>query len=272
MTNKQAQFLDTRDGYRLAYEIAGEGLPLVLIHGWTFDRTMWEQQVPELSQHFKTVIYDRRGFGESNGKPEIRKELDDLNDLLDHLDMDRACILGMSQGGRIALRYTIIHPERVQAVILQGVSLDGYAPASRLEDRIPLDHYSSLTKQGKIKTVREEWMKHPLMHIPTPNSSVKKQVRKIICRYSGEDLTDDLTEQMAFQINISERLHQISIPTLLIEGRDEISALKDVANKLQQDIKGSKKIIIDGGGHLISFIEPEKYNLAVIDFLKKNQA
>lgn len=264
---KKVQSLTTRDGCCLAYEIAGEGPPLVLIHGWTFDRTMWASQIPELSQHYTTITYDRRGCGESECTPDLRKELDDLNDLLDHLAFESTFILGMSQGGRLVLRYSIIHPERVKAIILQGASLDGYMPESNPEDQIPLNHYSMLVKKGLIETVRNEWLKHPMMQIPTSNLAVKKQIQEILNRYSGEDLKENITEQMAFPVNIAENLQKITIPTLIIEGKEEIALLKEVANKLLEGIQGSKKIVITGGGHLINFIKPEKYNQAVIEFI-----
>jgi pimeloyl-ACP methyl ester carboxylesterase len=151
---------------------------------------------------------------------------------------------------------------------LQCSHLDGYVPKANEKDQVPLTHYSNLAKQGQIDTVRDEWMNHPLMHIPTSNLALKKQVREIINCYSGEDLTDDMTERMAYPINISENLQQITIPTLIIEGSEETAMLKDVANKLHDSIYGSKKIVITGGGHLINLIEPEKYNRAVIDFLQ----
>ena len=106
------------------------------------------------------------------------------------------------------------------------------------------------------------------MHIPASNLSAKKQVREIINRYSGENLAADIIEQFAFPINIAESLNKITMPTLIIEGSEETSWLKDIANKLQEGIQASKKIVITGGGHLINLIAPEKYNQAVIDFLK----
>ncbi len=266
---KNVQSLCTRDGCRLAYEITGEGLPLVLIHGWTFDRNIWSSQVFEFSQHYKTIIYDRRGYGESDGKLDLRKDLDDLTDLLDHLAIDSACIHGMSQGGRVALRYAITQPAKVKALILQCAALDGYVVPKAYEGgQIPLAHYSTLAKQGDIEAVRDGWMNHQLMKIPTSRSSLKKQVKKIVDRYSGDDLAENITESMAFPINIAENLQKITIPTLIIEGTEETAMTIDVANKLHEEIQGSKKTVITGNGHLINLIEPEKYNQAVIDFLQ----
>lgn len=263
-------YLETRDGCRLAYEVKGDGSPLVLIHGWTFDRNIWSAQVPAFSNHFKTILYDRRGYGKSGGNIELHKDLDDLDDLLNHLDIDCTCIAGMSQGGRVTLRYAVTRPEKVKAMILQCAPLDGYMPEKDYENNhIPLNHYSILAAKGDIKAVRNAWMNHQLMKIPANKSQVEKQVREIVNRYSGNDLTNNIMEQMEFPVNIAENLDQIKIPTLIIQGDEETPMIIDVANKLFEGIHGSKKILIKGNGHLINLIEPEQYNKAVIDFLQE---
>ena len=263
------QYLETRDGCRLAYEISGDGFPLVLIHGWTFDRNIWSAQVPDFSHHFKTIIYDRRGYGKSGGKIELHKDLDDLDDLFIHLALDNACIAGMSQGGRVTLRYAITRPEKVKAMVLQCAPLDGYIPAKGFEeDHIPLKQYSKLAHRGDIDAVRNAWMNHQLMKIPAGRSSIEKHVREIVDRYSGEDLTDNVMEQLEFPVNIAENLARIKIPTLIIKGDEETPMIIDVANKLHEGIQGSKRVLIKGNGHLINLIEPEKYNNTVIKFLE----
>lgn len=263
------QYLETKDGCRIAYEISGDGLPLLLIHGWTFDRTIWCSQVSEFNRYFKTIIYDRRGYGESDGKIDLRKDPDDIDDLLNHLAIDSASLLGMSQGGRVALRYTITRPERVRALILQCSPLDGYVPSKIYEkDQIPLNQYSDIAKQGRIDTVRDKWMNHPLMLIPASRKSVKNYVREIVNRYTGEDLAGNIMELMAFPINIAEKLQQITVPTLIIRGDEETPLAIDIANKINEGIQGSKKVVIKGNGHLINLIEPEKYNRTIIDFLQ----
>ena len=263
------QYLETRDGCRLAYEISGDGFPLVLIHGWTFDRNIWSAQLPAFSKYFKTILYDRRGYGKSGGKIDLGKDLDDLDDLLNHLAINCTCIVGMSQGGRVTLRYAITRPGKVKAMVLQCAPLDGYIPAKGYEDdHIPLNYYSKLASQGNIEAVRNAWMDHQLMKIPTDKPSVEKHIREIVNRYSGDDLTNSIMEQMEFPVNIAENLDQIKIPTLIIQGDEETLMIIDVANKLFEGIQASKKILIKGNGHLINLIEPGQYNKAVIEFLQ----
>jgi pimeloyl-ACP methyl ester carboxylesterase len=105
----------TINGERLYYEVAGEGTPLVLIHGWSLNLRMWDQQVSALSRRFRVIRYDRRGFGKSSGSEDVSWDAADLDALLDHLGITKTHILGMSQGARAALRFTLSHPDRVSA-------------------------------------------------------------------------------------------------------------------------------------------------------------
>jgi len=112
----------------LIAEVTGRGRPVILIHGWAVDRRMWALQVPALKRRFKVITFDRRGFGQSTCPAGLEQELDDLDALLDHFKLDQAALVGMSQGGRLAMRYAATRPNRVTALVLQGAPLDGLSP------------------------------------------------------------------------------------------------------------------------------------------------
>jgi len=107
-------------GGALVGDSGGTGPPLILIHGWALDRRMWGAQRLALRRHFTTMSYDRRGFGESTCAVDAGKELDDLDRLIGVLKLGRTALLGMSQGGRVALRYALAHPDNISALVLQG--------------------------------------------------------------------------------------------------------------------------------------------------------
>ena len=94
------------NGTRLYYEAAGAGHPVVLLHGFTFDTTMWDDQFLPLAQHFRVIRYDMRGFGRSDlPGAESYSHVDDLKALLDHLGISQAHLVGLSKGGAIALDF-----------------------------------------------------------------------------------------------------------------------------------------------------------------------
>src|SRR5262245_57108437 len=114
----QSGFADI-PGARLHYEVAGSGEPLVLIHGFTLDMRMWDDQFASLARHFQVVRYDLRGFGKSSmPTTEPYTHADDLKALLDCLNIERAHVLGLSMGGSIAINFALNYPAMVDRLVL----------------------------------------------------------------------------------------------------------------------------------------------------------
>src|SRR5690242_3499477 len=98
-------FVQARTGAgELAVEVAGRGNPVVLVHGWGVDRRMWAHQAAAFRRHFTTITYDRRGCGQSTAPADHALELEDIDAILDELKLKTAGLVGMSQGGRVAMR------------------------------------------------------------------------------------------------------------------------------------------------------------------------
>src|SRR5688500_13479244 len=113
---------------RLVYETAGAGPPVVLIHGFTLDHRMWDDQMPAFAERHRVVRYDLRGFGAS--APFVPDEpythADDLRALMTHLGIGRAAVVGLSMGGWAALEFVLTYPESVSALVLVDSALRGY--------------------------------------------------------------------------------------------------------------------------------------------------
>ncbi|MFQ5658990.1 MAG: alpha/beta fold hydrolase [Gammaproteobacteria bacterium] len=258
-----------KDGHIIHADVRGTGEPLILLHGWTLDRRMWLYQLPALSQHFKVVSFDRRGFGATASKPSMDRELSDLDDILEQLEIDSAAVLGMSQGGRITVRYALTRPEKLNTMILHAPALDGFSPPAEQPDHIPMEYYSELVRAGDIEQFRQEWLKHPLMQIPTGHAAVKQKIMEILNDYPARDLAGDMEEQTGIGIDAVHRLDQINMPTLIIIGAEETPWFALTAEKFSNEIPGAKKAVIPGGGHMINMLEPEAYNNTIIQFLQQ---
>jgi pimeloyl-ACP methyl ester carboxylesterase len=112
------------NGTRLYYETAGTGEPVVLVHAFTLDTRMWDDQFEVLARSFRVIRYDARGFGKSPPpKPgEAYSNADDLAALLDTLDARKAHVVGLSMGGRFALDYAVTYPDGLRSlVVIDGV-------------------------------------------------------------------------------------------------------------------------------------------------------
>ena len=110
-------FVDV-DGGKLYYETDGDGPAVVLIHAGFLDGRMWDSQFRSYSKTYKTIRYDVRGYGRSSVAKEKFSDHNDLRALLTHLNVARATIIGVSNGGRIALDFTVEYPERIQSLAL----------------------------------------------------------------------------------------------------------------------------------------------------------
>src|SRR6185295_1167159 len=100
---------------------------LVLVHAFSLDTRMWDDQVEAFAERYMVVRYDLRGFGRSAPGSERYSHASDLKALLDHLGLDRVALLGLSMGGGAVINFTIAYPEMVRALITVDSSLGGFA-------------------------------------------------------------------------------------------------------------------------------------------------
>src|SRR4026207_822680 len=114
------------NGTRLYYEVQGAGRPVVLVHGGVRGGGVWDDQVPVLAKKYRVIRYDVRGFGRSAEPVGPYLAADDLVALRDHLRIPRATLGGRSLGGRISIDFALLHPERVEALVLLAPGLSGF--------------------------------------------------------------------------------------------------------------------------------------------------
>src|SRR6266446_9842207 len=139
-------YLPVRGG-KLYYETAGEGPPLVLIHAGFLDSRMWDDQFQLFSKGARVIRYDVRGYGRSSRPSEEYSDAEDLFALLKHLNIESASILGVSNGGRIALDFVSVHPSLVNSLILVSPGIRGYKSSGPEEDR----EWEELDKKGDLQ-------------------------------------------------------------------------------------------------------------------------
>jgi len=138
-TATETGYLDVAGG-RLYYEVAGAGHPLVLLHADVADCRMWDEQFADFARQYRVVRLDKRGFGKTTTTATTFSYRQDVLDLLMHLGIERTAILGLSNGGGLALDFTLDHPERVDALIVVAGGIGGFdfdgADATEAERRL----------------------------------------------------------------------------------------------------------------------------------------
>ena len=260
--------IDVQDGKIFAVS-AGSGDALLMLHGWPLDHRMFDRQFDALSDQFRVVAIDRRGFGQSSAPPDMREELADIDRVIDELGLGAVHLLGVSQGGRLALRYAATRPNRVKSLILLGAVVDGVDVTEPDDEKIPVTEYASLAQDGRLSEVIERWSDHPMMRMPGGATAEKQLVDDMLEAYGGEDLLNFDASHYRFDGDILGALAVSRQHVLLLTGENETDARKLHARAIEERVPNSKEVIISGGGHLSNLTHAEPFNAAIRNFCRR---
>lgn len=258
----------------LAYEIHGQGLPLVLIAGLGYDRWMWHKMVPSLAEHFQVISFDNRGVGESDipaGPYTAQMLADDTAGLLQALGIEQAVIMGHSMGGFIAQALALSRPDLVHTLVLSATNFGGprHVPITPEAMAVLTDTTSDpLTRlrrgiliscapgfEQRQPKVVEEWLQYRAAH-PINLQGYQAQM--------GIGLAL-LAEAASFEL----RLPQIQTPTLILFGRHDKVVPPGNAALLARQIPGSQVVILPGAGHFYPLETPQAASQEVIEFVTR---
>jgi pimeloyl-ACP methyl ester carboxylesterase len=254
-------------GTRLFYEVAGTGPPLVLIHGFTLDSRMWDDQMDALTTRHQVIRYDLRGFGRS-AMPgeEPYTAAGDLKALLDYLGLEAAAILGLSLGGGVAADFAVTYPEAVRALVLVDATVGGWEWSSGWNER--LGAVWAAGRELGVETARERWLALPLFMAAREQPQVARRLRRIVSGYSGWHWVNDDPQQYLDPPAI-QRLGSITAPTLIIIGERDEPDFHGVAAALQRGIPHAEPVTIPGVGHMSNMEAVEQFNEIVLRFLER---
>ncbi len=239
------------EGGSLHVEEQGSGPAVILLHGWSLDARMWTRQFGRMTDKYRLIAPDRRGFGHSTAPPGLGLEIQDILDLMEQFQLDTCVLWGMSQGGRIAQRFAVDHSERLAGLILQSAPMDGIPPASGSE-AIPVEKFTSLVKAGNLAELRRQWLEHPIMRCSDePSPSV---LASMIASYDARDLNASGNPGTA-----CADLSTVDVPALVTVGARETNWLRSTAQTIAQGLAKSRLETIEGAGHFSNLTHPEIY-------------
>jgi pimeloyl-ACP methyl ester carboxylesterase len=215
------------------------------------------------------ISYDRRGFGRSDAPADLRLEVDDIRRILQRLELPTVHLLGMSQGGRIALRFAVTHERMLRSLILQGAVIDGLDVEEQWSDNVPISEYAALAKAGRVEEVKQRWQQHPMMRLAPGCESGSQLVADILGDYSGADLVNFAAERYGYPVDVLEALPSLAIPTMVITGKHETESRKRHGDEIQSRVNDCETVLLNDSGHLSNISEPGQYNDAVRRFCEK---
>ena len=268
------------NGIDLYYEEHGNGDPLLLIMGLAADSIAWMFQLPDFSQHYRTVVFDNRGVGRSSkpaGPYSIAQMAEDAAGLLDKTGIERAHVVGVSMGGMIAQELTLRHPERVRGLVLACT----YAkPDAGVDQQLASSLAAFGGSRGDNGEIQVDLSKvDPMMFfqqlLPTVFNAefIMTELPKLMQVFGGAlqygfSMEAILAQVMATQTHDTlERIGQIKAPTLVLVGDSDLLIPCSNSDTLATKIPGAKLVKIPGGSHGFNFETPEVFNKAVLEFL-----
>jgi len=242
----------------------GAGDPLVMLHGFSFDHRMWDDQVRALAPQYRVIRPDLRGFGRSPAGDEPYSHAADVAALLDHLKVDRAILVGLSLGGGAAINFAVQHPERVRALVVIDSSLGGF---SAPEIAAAQSRVVEVARTRGIAAARDAWLALPLFAPALANTSCADRVQSFIADYQGWHwLNADRGRPLAPPA--LQRLYTIRCPTLVMVGELDTPEFHAIADTLHARIPGSKRVVVAGAGHMANLEAPDAVNRSVLEFLQ----
>lgn len=255
---------------RIAYQVSGEGPPLVCCHAMGWDHTLWDYHRTIFSRSHRLITFDQRGSGDSDHPPFFEGDeclysvdtfCEDLCAVLDDLEIEEAQIMGYSMGAVSALRFSSKWPERVHRLVLVS------AMASRLPEEI-IERAriieGMLEREGLRKTY-EFYFSGPLFEGESSKNEFKKNIEHVIEKATPHGF------QGCFRVTIDrpsmlDELKNIQAPTLIIVGeRDKHYVIE--ADLLVSKIAEAKKFVVKNSGHALTVQSPDIFEREVLKFL-----
>lgn len=249
---------------------SGKGRPVVLLHGYPFDKSMWSAQLEAITAAgFRAVAPDLRGLGENKSSSEVATMDDMARDtaaLLDHLGVEQAFICGLSMGGYVAFEFMHLFPSRVRGLVLAGTR----APADNEQEKAGREQQvQTMLRAGMVPISIATLPKLLAPRTLAEKPDVVKRVRAMITRSDPKGAAA-AQRGMAARRDYTEDLSKIDEPTLVIVGReDSIRPVAD-AEFMHRGIRNSQLVVIEDAAHLTNMEQPAIFDGVLIEFLKSS--
>jgi pimeloyl-ACP methyl ester carboxylesterase len=268
-SNVATGFVETEGG-RLYYEATGGGPPVVLIHGFTLDRRMWDSEFRAFSGEFRVIRYDLRGHGRSSGASGRFNHVDDLAALCDALSLKKPHLIGLSLGGWIACDFSIVYPHRVARAVL----IDAYYPLAKeyaFDQRIR--RYVSVGQQRGLKEGLSQWLQDPLFQPAREHEPLRTTLDEIVLLGHGS-LGDGASfanpgKQGSPKGLTGKSPADIRCPVLCLVGKPDLPRFHAAAKYFADTIPQVSVVAVPDAGHMANMENPDFVLKQITAFLRQ---
>ena len=247
------------NGARLWYDEAGEGEAVLLLHGGLGDSGLWEPVVPLLAERFRTLRADLRFFGRSTGPAVPWSWQDDVVAVLDALRIERAALVGLSLGGRIALDVALAHPERLWAVVGVAPGLAGHDGAPYTEEQG--ERYDAAEAEGDLDAAMEVDFE-----VWAPLGADDRMRELWRATPDANPLPEGVEPLPPAGAATKERLEELAVPTLIVTAAHDPAGFREIGPLVASAAPEARHVELDSD-HYLTLREPELVARTLLDFL-----
>jgi pimeloyl-ACP methyl ester carboxylesterase len=257
--------VSVHDG-ELHYFEAGRGTPLVLVHGFPLDHTMWHGQIEGLADSYRVIAPDLRGFGQSTVTPGLvtmPRMADDLAELLDGLEIKGPIVLcGLSMGGYVAWQFALRNRERLSKLILcdtRAVADNAETAANRisLADRVQKEGPGFVADTMLPKLFAPDSI--------TTKAPYVEATRQVILQTNPQGIAA-ASRGMAQRPDVTGKLPHLDVPALVICGQHDPISKPEEMGEIAAQLPNARFIEIAGAGHMAPLEKPAEVNAAIRAF------
>ena len=250
------------------YEVAGSGEPtIVLIHGGMLDCRMWDEQFEQLAQTHRVLRYDASAHGNSTLPPDAYWDYADLRELLNTLKIDRAVLVGLSLGGKIAIDLALENPERVEAIVAVSSGLSGY----RFESDFYLEYRDVMIQAWRagefdavVEAFQRSWTDGPHRTPEDVDPEVREKVRMM-----ARNGIEHAMEGRRIDPPAIDRLDELELPMLMVVGELDLPGIHEIADNVVAANPNAEVVVVPDVAHMVNMEKPDEFNRLLLDYLAR---
>jgi len=258
-------------------DTAGDGRPVVLIHGWPLSSDSWSEQIPVLRDAgYRVVAYDRRGFGQSDPGDgyDYDRLSDDLHNVITSLELSDVTLVGFSMGGGEVARYASKHgTDNLHSVVFAAAVPPFLKKGDDNEDG-PLTDDAAREFRESLESDRDAFFDGFTTDFFSAGDDLKvsdeqREEALALCKKSDEEAALGCMEAWA-TTDFRDDLTKVDVPTLVIHGdSDGIVPFEGSGKRTHEAIEGSELVVLEGAPHGCNVSHAKEFNQALLDFLEQ---
>ncbi len=247
----------------LHYEVQGKGEAVVLIHNGAADLRDWEFIAPQLAQTYQVITFDGRGAGQSPPLLKPANFVEDLRQLLDHLNLDRAILVGHSIGGQIATDFALAYPDRVTRLVLVAPGLSGFQFSPDVQQWYAQIKAAAPDVEKMVERTLDQRAYSVVMSSPQ-----RERIIEMTTHNTKRSFEWKTFEMRWAQPPTIDRLSELQTKTLFIIGKKDMPDLFKVAELFQQ-VPDIRFAYIEGADHMPTLTHADEVSRLIIQFLSQ---